>query len=342
VRALVDFGAAQLFAEATTYSSVVFLSRRPAATVPVARFQGGRWHTAQARADSLAGGPWRLAVGAAREFLARLGERGPRLGACARICKGAGTNADPVYVFEQVGAARGELVPVRSRALGGREVPIERGLLRACLRGRDVRSWASASPAVCCLVPYDRAGRFIEPELLARRFPAAHDYFVQCRALLEAREAGRFRGPAFYQFGRPQNLAFLGSRAAKVVVPDVARRGRALVDTAGAMVLDSAYALRPLPGAAGDYPVEILCALLNSSLVIHWLRAAGVPLRGGYTRLKTAFLQHMPLPPRSPGLAALGARLRQGVAADDAAEIDELVRRACGVARPAWQLDDAP
>jgi hypothetical protein len=144
-----------------------------------------------------------------------------------------------------------------------------------------------------CLVPYDAAGRLLPPDALAARYPRAWAYLLACRDRLEARERGRFRGDRFYQFGRPQNLAFLADRAPKLVVPDVTRESRAFLDRGGHFVLDTAYALRLRP----DVPTTLadLHSLLCSPFATLWLRETGVPLRGGYLRMKTAYLTDLPI-----------------------------------------------
>ena len=318
VRGLVLFGAEQIFAGATTYASIAFLSRAPQSEVFVARrAAGGTWQRGEVPAGALGEAPWRLSVGARRRLVDRLAAGGPALGEVARVAKGAGTNADPVFVLE-----------------GGAGRAIEPELVRLCLRGRDVAAWGAADPAVRCLVPYRRDGSFIEPDELARRFPRAAAHLAAHRDVLERRERGRFRGDAFYRFGRPQNMAWLGDPAPKVVVPDVARDGRALVDRRAAMVLDSAYALRPVDPRAG---LPLLLAVMNSGIVRLWLGETGVPLRGDYVRLKTAYLESLPLPPPS----RWRRRAEELAAAPDAArhagEIDDLVRRAYGVAGEDWR-----
>ena len=75
------------------------------------------------------------------------------------------------------------------------------------------------------------------------------------------------------------------------------RTPRAWIDRGGALVLDSAYAVRPRPDAPARWQdVERLHALLGSSTLAAWLDRASVPLRGGYRRMKTAYLAPMPLP----------------------------------------------
>jgi hypothetical protein len=318
VRGLVLFGAEQVFAGATTYTSVVFLSRARQAEVAVARRGRGGWELGRVPGAELAESPWRLSIGRRRALVDRLAGQGPALGQVARVAKGAGTNADPVFVLDADDAAH-----------------LEPALVRPCLRGRDVVAFGPARPRAHVLVPYRRSGELVPPDELRDRFPRAAAHLAAHRDTLERREAGRFRGNTFYCYGRPQNLAWLSAREPKLVVPDVAQGGRALIDRRAAMVLDSAYALRPLPGA--PVTLALLLAVFNSRVVGLWLRETGVPLRGGYVRLKTAYLEPLPLPPSSRHTAAAEALASGPGAARRGQEIDELVRRAYGVDREDWE-----
>lgn len=318
VRAVVDFGAAQVFPDATTYASVVVLERSRATSVAVARLGARGWSTGAVAPAALDGAPWVLAVGADAALRDRLAARGPRLGDVARIVKGAGTNADGVYVLEGC-AVDGDLVRAG-------DAVVERAATRPCLRGRDVAAFGAVDEAVRVIVPYD-GDALIPWPALARRWPRAAAHLAARRATLEAREDGRFAGDAFHRYGRPQNLRFHADPAPKVVVPDVARAGRALIDDRGALVLDSAYALR------GDVDPALLALVLSSPIVALWLRVSGVPLRGGYLRLKTAYLAPVPLPPPSPARDRAAGLARAG----RLAEALDALRAAYDLDRAAWE-----
>jgi hypothetical protein len=131
-------------------------------------------------------------------------------------------------------------------------------------------------------------------------------------------------------------MAYHGSRRAKIIIPDVAQSGRAMLDTRGAMVLDTAYAARPV---SPDLSPAVLLAVLNSRAVELWLRETGIPLRGNYLRLKTAYLNALPIPTPSAVTAAIEDRLRVCNEVD-ADEIDDLVREAYGLSRAEWFDDD--
>jgi len=168
----------------------------------------------------------------------------------------------------------------------------------------------------------------LSPAELAR-YPRAVAHFARHRARLEARERGRFRGDRFYQYGRPQNLAlFLGGQS-RVVVPDVFRQPRAALDQR-AFVLDSAYAVVP----NDPHLATLILAVLNSPAVYLFLRETGVPLRGGYRRMKTAYLSELPIP--DPGSRAALGVVAAVAAGSDAGAIAERLRVAYGFERAEW------
>jgi predicted RNA methylase len=304
VEAIVDFGARQLFDGATTYTSVVVMARGGRRVSAIARRGEAGWSAGEVDTEAAGAAPWVARGTDEARWFARAS--GPTLGACAQIVKGAGTNADGVFVIEDA-VVEGEVVRGRTR-LG--EVAIERAAARPVLRGRDVVGWRSA-PTAWCVVPYDARG-LIEWDELVVRWPRAAAHLAAARGVLEARERGRFAGARFHGFGRPQNLAMFLGDAPKVVVPDVVAEGRACLDV-GSFVLDSAYALRTRADAPGGYGSPWLhLAILSSPVVRRWLALAGTPLRGGYARMKTAYLAPLPLPAMGPALRRAEEAARAG------------------------------
>jgi len=319
VREVIDFGATQLFEGATTYASVTVLEKETRArVVRVSRSTERGWEYGRVASKTLGAAPWRFPVGAVAAKLELCAARSRSLGSVAKIVKGAGTNADGVFVIEDCVIEKS--IVRGTTALGVAEV--ELAATRACVRGRDVAAFGRVDERVRCIVPYD-GDRAIAWRELARRWPKTAAHLERARALLEAREKGRFTGDRFHLFGRPQNLAFHADPAPKVIVPDVARAGRAMVDDRGALVLDSAYAIR------GSLDPDLIALIMGSPIVALWLQHAGVPLRGGYVRLKTAYLEPMPIPRRSRALDDATALAARGA-------IDEAMERL----RVAYGLDE--
>lgn len=343
VAAIVDFGALQLFEGATTYASVVVLEReRAAAPAELVRLAAAGWVRDEDDLTARGAAPWILRAGPARR---QLDARHGTLGEVAQIAKGCGTNADRIFIVRGALRDGGDGGVFEGKNGDGVAVTLEAALLRRCLRGRDVASEPAApgdGAADYCLLPYrglppepaTAAPSLLPWDELCRLAPATAAYFASQRAALERRERGRFAGAAFYQLGRPQNLRFLLDEAPKVVIPDVASRGRAMLDR-GSFVLDSAYAVRPHPRAAAPWHrPALLLALLRSPLIRLWLDMVGVPLRGGYFRMKTAFLAPMPLPPASAAELLAGAA--EASEAGAPAEADELLRQAYAIDEDTW------
>jgi hypothetical protein len=297
VAELSHHGAAQLFADATTYVCVMALRARPATALRVHR-DGQSWQVAHERQGAA---PWTHVL--AGPELAPLMGAGPTLGQVARVAKGAGSNADPVFLVpREATVARGE--PCRLRAV----------------RGRDVRAY-DLTHAVDALLPYDAAGKLVP----LGRLGGAAAHLRRHAPTLRARERGRFAAPGrWHAWGRPQNLAWLRDPAPKIVVPDAARGGRAALDLHGTLVIDSAYAIRPRDATV---PLGLLLAVLASPVVERWLGATGMPLRGGYFRMKTDGLSGLPLPDPSTRAARDVATRALAMAADDLAGQAELAER---------------
>ncbi len=83
------------------------------------------------------------------------------------------------------------------------------------------------------------------------------------------------------------------------------------MDLDGTLVIDTAYAIRPLAGCEEWLPW--ILDTLASPIVGAWLRATGIPLRGGYFRMKTAYLASLPIARSAVGDEVLG---RYGVTAE--------------------------
>lgn len=324
LQTVVDFGSQQIFDGATTYVAAIVLQRAAAGTeqaaltsaVTVAHHGTHGWSVASVPRDAVAqvAAPWRL------RSTPTLACGGPALHDVASVVKGAGTNADSVFVVEVVRSATAvDPTLTHVRTSDGALHELESAALVPVWRGRDV---GGAAPTRACIFPY-RDGRLLDPEQLVVMWPRVAAYFATQRRHLEARERGRFAGATYYCFGRPQNLAWLLAPTAKVVLPDVTRGGRASLDT-GSLVLDSAYALRPRSDAPAHYQSLPWWRVLLASPVIRlWLDATGIPLRGDYMRMKTAYLRTLPLPPPSTALTASIAAAEAGAWAVSTAALRE-------------------
>jgi len=301
VERVVDFAYFQVFEEVTTYTCLLFLSGSPRDKVQVAVLDeaakssqplpgdGGKWQTGIVPIKNLGPGVWVFALGPAG-FLLRKLEEFPRLKDIATIFKGTGTSADRVFMMKRQGDQ------FYSRSLG-RWVEIEDDLMRPSLTGRDIDPYYYETNNYL-LFPYRLVGEeshLIPPEDMAAKYPKAWEY-LNCtvnREVLEQRDRGKFKNRTdWYCHSYPRNIHLLG--LPKLVLPDVAGRAEFACDFEGRYIIDTVYGVRL--GESAKLSLPALAALLNSSVMTFFLQETGTNLRGGYFRMKTAYLNPFPVP----------------------------------------------
>jgi hypothetical protein len=249
----------------------------------------GKWQTEIVSIKDLGARAWTFALGPARSLLKRL-SRLPRLEDIATVFKGTGTSADEVFLMER---RRGRFY---SRSLE-QWVEIEDELMRPSLTGQDIDPYYYETENYL-LFPYRIVGEeahLIQPEEMAAKYPKAWTYLNHPtnQEILRGRDKGAFRSrDDWYAYGRPQNMHLL--KLNKVIGPDVAGRAEFTCDFEGRYVIDTVYAIRPKEGVR--ISLLALAALLNSPVMTFFLQQTGTKLRGGYFRMKTAYLNPFPIP----------------------------------------------
>jgi Eco57I restriction-modification methylase/TaqI-like C-terminal specificity domain/N-6 DNA Methylase len=298
---LVDFGSFQVFADVTTYTCLLFLTDASCKIASIAALLQaneqshplpgiqGVWEDRLLPTAQLSGAPWTIFFGATDALMQKLRPLAP-LQDVAAVFKGTGTSADQVFFMQRKGQH------YFSRSLNT-WVEIEASLMRPALTGKDIDPYSYHTENYL-LFPYRQASNEIElipPQEMQAAYPHAWSYLTHPanRALLEGRDNGDFaQRPHWYGYGRPQNQHLLGQ--IKLVLPDVAGRAECAYDGEGRYIIDTAYGVQIRPGSLLTLPA--LATLLNSSLMTFFLQQTGTDLRGGYFRMKTAYLNPFPLP----------------------------------------------
>jgi hypothetical protein len=213
----------------------------------------------------------------------------------AQVFQGTGTRADKVYLVENRGKERG-LVRVYSPEKDA-EYLLEPTFLKPALRGRGIGRYEILDRGLVLIVPYEFVGGkyvLVQQEKLTDLAPRTLEYLNECKPRLDEREKGRFKGAGWYCYGRPQNLDRF-EVTEKIILPDVANRGTCFLDREGRWLLDTAYAIVSQPNLNVD--LRFIMAILNSPLLTYFLKETGTSLRGGYFRMKTAYLNPFPIRP---------------------------------------------
>ncbi|MBI2918521.1 MAG: N-6 DNA methylase [Chloroflexi bacterium] len=307
VETIVDLSAQRVFAEATTYPTIMIarqgsgpsplryvgvgaddcpeialgLSALPAVEVPQAAIRGGVWPPPS---------------GDSKILMDRMATVSDTLGMLSgHIFQGIITSADRVYLLEKRREAGAGLVVAASREMG-REVELEAALLKPLLSGKHVQRYAALETRQLLLFPYEvtnGAARLISPQTLQAHYPHCWAYLVANRERLEGREGGKMRHDRWYAFVYPKNLT--RHDYPKLVIPRLVRRLEAYYDAQGKYYLDNVDVGGLLLKETSDNSYRYVLGLLNSSLLDWYFRQVSVPFRGGYRSANRQFIEPLPI-----------------------------------------------
>jgi hypothetical protein len=177
-------------------------------------------------------------------------------------------------------------------------IEVEHELMHQALTGKDIDPYF-ANNENYLLFPYciedNNQVCIISSTLMEKKYPKAWTYLNQHenKTILRGRDKGEFlQREDWYGYGRPQNMHLLG--ASKIVLPDVANRGEFTYDSEGRYIIDTCYAI--IFNQCVQFSLSGLTAIFNSSIMTFFLNQTGTDLRGGYFRMKTAYLNPFPIP----------------------------------------------
>jgi methylase of polypeptide subunit release factors len=280
---------------------------------------------------------WQFADPAVANLFDRIRTAHPAtLGNVADVFVGVQTSADKIYIFKSV-AQTAQTVTLR---WGGRDWPLERGLLRPSLHKVPLDAYAHPHPDTWMIFPYVIAqedgrqkARLIQPDEMAAMFPMCFEYLTARQNELSQRNiVGPKQGRQFYQFGRSQSLEKFGT--AKIILPVLSTEARYAYDEADVVVTGGGNGPYYMVRAYADAPLDdhYLLAVLNHPLSEAFVRTNTSPFRGGYYSHGKQFIDGLPVPiPSDAQLAAVRAEviaLIQSKAALAAATIPDVRNRA--------------
>ncbi|HZL35499.1 MAG TPA: N-6 DNA methylase [Tepidisphaeraceae bacterium] len=300
---LVDFGSQQVFAGATTYACLLFLS----ATRQRDGFTYHRvadiaaWRKDGTSASGIvahpapSGEPWSFRVGPTGDLAARLDRLSPKLGEIADIFVGVQTSADDIFILDVTTWGESRVAAV-SRA-DKDTVFLEASAIRPIISGTDVKRYVPLRVRQCVLFPYDvrdeRATLRTWRELIENA-PKAAAYLAHHRKTLEQRENAKFSDECWYRFGRNQNIG-IQSRP-KLCVPRLVERLCATIDESGDFCLDNVdVGGVTLRKEATQPDLKYILALLNSRLLGWYFPHISAPFRGGWYSANRQFLSRVPI-----------------------------------------------
>lgn len=299
LRHIVHFGDQQIFEGATTYTCLIFLSKQASEKCSVEKVadlaewrKDGSATRGEVAAESLNKAEWNLNVGADAVLIQRLASL-PTLGTiAARMGQGIRTSANEVYVLNVI-EENSRTITAYSEILQ-RNVKLDRRSVLRFLQGREIKSYILLHSGKVVIMPYrldeGRANLIPEREF-AELYPQTCEYLRENKTYLSNRERGRMKGAGWYGYIYPKNIDIM--QAPKILVPDIADRACYGFDAEGNYAFTSGYGITLNPDVKAS-PLFVL-GLLNSRLLSYFIKRISTPMRGGFFRYFTQFIEKLPI-----------------------------------------------
>jgi len=290
---LVNYGAIQLFDDATTYSAITIFGSTQRKHFTFRKAESiDKFRSVQIPFSDLpsAGGSWKLDGG---NGVIQSNPAGSLpLGDICDIRVGLATLCDKAYIFKTSKGKPG--LSVAHTKLCG-DIEIETELLIPVIKCSTAKDCGSL-PELRILFPYMKDASqkkyVIIPEIeLSKKYPKAYDYLLKVRPELDKRDNGRPNDIAWYAFGRSQALDICQGK--KIVFSPMNSRPLFLVSPHEECFVYSGYFIK----YGGD--IEALASELNSERMVEFINTAGKDMLGGWKGYSKKTIESFPsyLPP---------------------------------------------
>lgn len=303
LREIVDFGTAQVFERATTYTCLLFLAGIRQKTLR-ARFNKAYKRASEflenapdeVRKQSDFGEEAWIAASARETALLRRLETVPtRLASIAKLSiTGVKTGANEVFVFDRAEPRRDGFVDVWPEGSVS-SVRIESDLLKSYLKAESLKRYEVLPGDRWLLYPYIQQGEdtvLISEIEMRRRYPKTWQYFLSHRELLEGRQKGKLEGPSWYGLSFASSLSMF--IPPKIVTPTLSPVNAFAVEDRG----------RFFPqGAGGGCGIVVedpdlrdyLVYILNSPLLTFYFQRISSPFQGDWYAYEPRYLARLPI-----------------------------------------------
>jgi hypothetical protein len=297
---IVHFGHQQVFANASTYTCLLFLENAGGKDFEFIKVEDlVSWRLTGEGADSavldqssIDSHVWNFVVGEGTQLYHRLTSMPVKLGDIAtRIFQGVVTSADPVFFLDldSESATNHHLVRVRSKETG-KTYELERDVVHPLLKkSKDLRRYRAKS-SKWVLIPYEiheaeASGRtvLIPQQTFKVKFPRAWDYLCENYERLRSRENGKMRHDGWYGYVYPKNIPVFPKP--KLVVQVLSKHARFALDDQGLFFTGGGNAgYYGIQWSTDESPYSLLyvLGLLNSQVSDFVLHRISTPFRGGY------------------------------------------------------------
>jgi len=318
---IVHFSDQQVFANATTYTCLLFLNQstqkefefekvddlavwqltameqNPVAQNPEFFKNSGFSESGTLTAEKATEDEWNFVVGKGGVLFESLSQFSTKLeNVAARIFQGIKTSADKIYIVEKI-EETADKVKVFSKEKNV-SFWMEKSLLHPLVKGGNSKRYNLTDTKRLLLFPYqknkkDNGYHLILDTEFEEKYPLIWKYLLDNKTYLENRERGRMKGKHWYAYIYPKNFNVMP--LPKIFVPDIAPKSSFSLDKTGEYYFTG--------GAAGGYGIliaenysrEYVLGLLNSKLLEWYLQQFSTSMRGGWYSYEARYIRKLPV-----------------------------------------------
>jgi adenine-specific DNA-methyltransferase len=307
---ILDFGTAQIFSSATTYTCIFHAKKTTNKEIHFIGFKGDQvtnsfieyYLTGKRTPDIVyevfdssfvTEDTWNFGGSDSIDLFKKVvSDNKPLSDYTAKIFQGLVTSADGVYILAQTE------IGYYSKYLE-ETVELEPSLLKPLLKGAEIRRYKVNFQKLWLIFPYEKFEgkmKLIRPSTFKAKYPLTWKYLNRCGEKLKGRESGKMDHDEWYAYGRNQNLDQF--EQVKIMTQVLARQSSMVLDTN-----DGYYFVGG--GNAGGYGITLkensslsytyLLGLLNSKLLDYFLQNHSSRFQNDYFSYAKRFIENIPI-----------------------------------------------
>ncbi len=292
---LVDFGAMQVFEQATTYTCLLFLSSEHSPSFEYAKSEPSPSSLSHLKlltypSHSLSEKPWLMMDKQKAELFAKLKQNTRSLLELpTMISRGSSTGNDDIFILKSAAT------PNQYLTKEGGKIEIEKTILRYPLFATDFTRYQFLPKHEKVIIfPYRvKNNRFelLSEEQLKTHFPKAFQYLYSHKKVLEQRKQYQ----SWYAFSAPRNLAVHDS--AQLIVPLLANKGlfTQLPEDIKKYCLMASGGFSVAIANQNLFLPQYILGLLNSKLLFWYLKSISNLFRGGWITCTKQYFGKLPI-----------------------------------------------
>ena len=299
---IVDFTTNQIFANATTYTCLLFLTKSQKKNFKYKKIELGEEFTKLedinfniVNYNDLYDNGWFFNIGKKSELLQKLKKQKHNFRCITKkIFKGSSTGNDKIFLFDLL-EDKGDLMIVKS-ALSNTPIELEKSILKKFLYGESVKRYGSYKEIKYLLFPYkkkDDKYELISLKEMKNEYPLSFKYLMSFKLQLMERKI-ELNNDNFYKYSAARSLN--DYEKPKILIPDMLVSNRIGFDSKGEFFVGPAIHCPIFNEIGAKVSEKIYLAILNSKLFWFFISNMSTALRGNAYRLTPEFIGEFSFP----------------------------------------------